>query len=187
MTLMTLSNRDSSRKSFSKDQKDNDTTTTTTTDSYHSYLPPPPPPPLHNREAVGVEQTFRYKATKIYHVDYEVARDFARFCHYLDPPMNASQGVEEAMQYYMMVKQKDLVCTAQFVVKPIMVEAKEPERALCGVKGCKEPVEGQGVWRGKDTYALCATHLAEAKGSKEWKVAPGRNDDKLERALGHRP
>jgi hypothetical protein len=164
---ITYSSKGSERKSFSKAQNDKDTTTTT--DSYHSYLPPPPPPPPLHRD-VGVEQTFTPKATKIYHVDYEVARDFARFCHYLDPPMSASQGVEEAMQYYMMVKQKDLVCTAQFVVKPIVVEAKEPERVHCEIKGCKEPVEGQGVWRGKDVYALCATHLAEAKASKQWKV-----------------
>ena len=206
-----------------ENQKDK-RTTTTTTDSYHSYHQPPPPPPrFHLGE--GVEQTFQYKATKIYHVDFEVARDFARFCHYLDPPLSASQGVQEAMEYYMMVRQKDLVCTAQFVVKPVMVEERAPEVShgvrkseQCGFHGCKEDAVGRGIWRGKETYALCAVHLEEAKSnSKEWKLtpqhaygvstdnltainrtekstllqrnndSPRRNDDKLERALGHRP
>jgi len=148
-------------------------TTTTTTDSYHSYHHPPPPPPPRFHLGEGVEQTFQYKATKIYHVDFEVARDFARFCHYLDPPMSASQGVQEAMEYYMMVRQKDLVCTAQFVVKPVMAEVKEPKRAQCEIHGCKEDAVGSGVWRGKDAYALCAVHLAEAREKpQEWKLAP---------------
>jgi hypothetical protein len=192
-----------------------DKRTTTTTDSYHSYHHPPPPPRFHLGE--GVEQTFQYKATKIYHVDFEVARDFARFCHYLDPPLSASQGVQEAMEYYMMVRQKDLVCTAQFVVKPVMVEERVPEVShgvrkseQCGFHGCKEDAVGSGVWRGKETYALCAVHLEEAKSNpKEWNLTPqhghtvpmdnseqpekvprcstSRNDSKLERALGHLP
>jgi len=183
---------------MTENKKDERTTTTTTTDSYHSYHQPPPPPPPRFHLGEGVEQTFQYKATKIYHVDFEVARDFARFCHYLDPPMSASQGVQEAMEYYMMVRQKDLVCTAQFVVKPVMAEVKEPKRAQCEIRGCKEDAVGRGVWRGKETYALCAVHLEEAKSNpQEWKLGNGvaesansllaeRNDSRLEEALGHK-
>jgi hypothetical protein len=113
------------------------------------------------------------------------------------------------MEYYMMVRQKDLVCTAQFVVKPVMAEVKEPKRAQCEIHGCKEDAVGSGVWRGKDAYALCAVHLEEAKSNpKEWNLTPQhghtvpmdnseqpekvprcstfRNDDRLEEALGHK-
>jgi hypothetical protein len=142
--------------------------------------------------AEGTEQTYTPKVSKIYYLDFEVARDFARFCHYLDPPISASQGVQEAMQFYMMTRQKDIVCTAQFIVKPVMTEEKQLEKAYCEVKNCKEEAIGKGVYRGKETYALCEVHMAEYKESKEWKLRNDiteseRNDSRLERALGHLP
>jgi len=125
------------------------------------------------REAIGTEQIFTPKVSKIYYLDFEVARDFARFCHYLDPPISASQGVQEAMGYYMMTRQKDLVCTAQFIVKPIMTELGNgvAESEQCEIRGCKETAIGSAVWRGKDAFKLCEQHFQEAKDNpQEWKV-----------------
>lgn len=122
------------------------------------------------REPIGIEQIYTPKVKKMYYLDFEVAQDFAKFCHYLDPPLSASQGVQEAMNHYMMVRHKDLVCTAQFTIKPIMMQEKEPDKILCGFRDCKEPSVAKGVRHGK-TFELCADHLAEAQTKpEEWKV-----------------
>jgi hypothetical protein len=164
-------------------------------DRYNSYLVSSS---SSSRQPSG-RATVHIKVQKIYHLDFDVAADFALFCNYLDPPLSASQGVQEAMMYYMMVRHKDLVCKAEFIVKPVMVEERQPEASngvtkseQCGIRGCKEDAVGRGVWRGKETYALCEQHLQEAKENpKEWKLINSinnseRNDSCLEEVLGHK-
>jgi len=114
------------------------------------------------------------KVVRTYYVHYSLAESFKDFCDLLH--MSASAGVEYAIMDFMQDHVADIPAKVTFnlVAKtPIEVSADSTKSEQCGFHGCKEDAVGSGVWKGKETYALCAVHLAEAREKpQEWKLAP---------------